>query len=135
MAAINRTYHKHCTAGEWYLPDGQLIYTLELPWRNNEINSDWRKASCIPEGQYIVDRDHTGKHRWYKFRNEETAPRTHIEIHRASLLRHLQGCIAPCLDIKGGPMTSEPVAVDSLRACELLLKWYGEDSFVLEITS
>lgn len=130
MARLVRTYHKHYTAGEWYLPDGQLIYTLELPWRNNEIGK-----SCIPESQYIVDRDHTGKHRWYRFRNEEVAPRSDIEIHPAALLKHLQGCIAPCLDIKGGPMTSEPVAVDSLKACELLLQWYGEDSFVLEITS
>ena len=130
MAKITRNYHKHYTAGEWYLPDGQLIYTLELPWRNNEIGK-----SCIPEGQYIVDRDRTGKHRWYRFRNEEVAPRSDIEIHPAALLKHLLGCIAPCLDIKGGPMTSEPVAVDSLKACELLLQWYGEDSFVLEIAS
>lgn len=130
MSTLKRIYHKHYTSGLWTLPDGQEIYTLELPWRNNEIGK-----SCIPEGQYIVDRDHTGDMQWYKFRNEETAPRTHIEIHRASLLRHLEGCIAPCLDIKGGSRTSDPVAVDSLKACELLLRWYGEDSFVLEITS
>ena len=110
------------------LPDGQLIYTLELPWRNNEIGK-----SCIKEDIYTIDRDHTGRHRWYRFRNEETAPRTFIEIHEAIFLRHLEGCIAPCLEIAGGGR--EPVAVGSREACELLVKWFWEDSFVLRVYS
>ena len=128
METIHRTEHKHYTSGEWYLPDGQIIYTLELPWRQNQIGK-----SCIPNGVYTVDRDHTGKQRWYRFRNEQTAPRTHIEIHPASRLSHLKGCIAPCFDIRGGSRTSDPIAVDSLKACELLLEWFGEDSFLLRI--
>ena len=128
MQSIKRTYHKHYTSGEWVLPDGQLIYTLELPWRDNQLS-----VSCIKEGVYTIDRDHTGRHRWYAFRNEETAPRTHIEIHPATYLRHLEGCIAPCLEIAGGGR--EPVAVGSREACELLLRWFGEDSFVLRVYS
>ena len=130
METITRKEYKHYTSGEWILPDGQLIYTLELPWRDNQIGK-----SCIPDGYYTVDRDHTGRHTWYRFRNEETAPRTHIEMHEASLLRHLQGCIAPCMEIKGGEHTSEPVAVNSRQALELLVEWFGEDSFYLRITS
>ena len=128
MATIKRAYHKHYTSGIWTLPDGQEIYTLDLPWRNNEIGK-----SCIPEGQYIVDRDHTGRMQYYRLRDEEVAPRSAIEIHPANRLSQLQGCIAPCMRIDGGPRTAEPVGVNSLQACELLLQWYGEDSFVLEV--
>ena len=128
MQSLKRTYLKHYTRGEWLLPDGQLIYTLELPWRDNAIG-----RSCIPEAVYTIDRDHTGRHQWYRFRNEETSPRTHIEIHPATYLRHLEGCIAPCLEIVGGDKTREPVAMRSTEACELLIKWFGESSFPLRV--
>lgn len=128
MINAYRHYYKHYTKTTFTLPDGTELMFLELPWRDNEIGK-----SCIPEGQYIIDRDHTGNHRWYKFRNEETDPRTFIEIHPASLLRHLEGCLAPCFDIKGGERTSQPVAVRSPEACELLLKCFDEDSWVLNI--
>ena len=130
MINAYRHYYKHYTKTTFTLPDGTELMFLELPWRDNEIGK-----SCIPEGQYIIDRDHTGKHRWYKFRNEETDPRTYIEMHPASLLRHLEGCLAPCFEIKGGERTSEPVAVRSSEACSLLLEWFGEDSWVLNIRS
>lgn len=130
MLTLKRTYNKYYTSGVLSLPDGTELCTLELPWRDNEIGK-----SCIPEGVYTIDRDHTGRQQWYRFRNEETSPRTFIEIHPASLLRHLEGCIAPCFEIKGGERTSEPVAMRSKEACELLVEWFGEDSFALEITS
>lgn len=130
MIEALRHYYKHYTKTTFSLPDGTELMFLELPWRDNEIGK-----SCIPEGQYIIDRDHTGKHRWYKFRNEETAPRTYIEMHPAAYLRHLEGCLAPCFDIKGGEHTSEPIAVRSSEACALLLEWFGEDSWVINIRS
>lgn len=130
MLTLKRIYYKHYTWGMIYMPDHSIIHTLELPWIDNQIG-----VSCIPEGQYIVDRDKTGRHQWYRLRNEEVAPRSHIEIHPANKLAQLQGCIAPCLEIKGGSKTSNPIAVDSLKACKLLLNWFGDDSFVLRITS
>lgn len=130
MINAYRHYYKHYTKTTFSLPDGTELMFLELPWRDNEIGK-----SCIPEGQYIIDRDHTGKHQFYKFRNEETKPRTYIEIHPAAYLRHLEGCLAPCFDIKGGEHTSEPVAVRSSEACSLLLEWFGEDSWVINIRS
>lgn len=130
MITLSRVYHKHYTEGTLTLPNGDILKVLELPWRNNEIGK-----SCIPEGQYIVDRNKTGRHQWYAFRNEETDPRTFIEIHPASLLNHLEGCLAPCYEIKGGERTSDPVAVRSKEACEVLLDWFGDDSWVLQIVS
>lgn len=130
MISIKRTYHKHYTSGVLTMPDGGELRTLELPWRDNQLS-----VSCIPEGIYTVDRNTTGRHQWYALRNEETEPRTFIEIHPANRLSQLEGCIAPCIDIKGGDKTSEPVAVDSIKACKMLLDWFGDDSWVLEITS
>lgn len=128
MITLKRIYHKHYTEGTLTLPDGEQIKVLELPWRDNAIGE-----SCIKEGVYRIDRDHTGRHKWYKFRNEETTPRTYIEFHPASLLGHLEGCLAPCMRIKGGPRTAEPVAVYSTEACQVLEGWFGEDSWALEI--
>ena len=128
MITAKRTYHKHYTSSVLTLPDGSEIKFLELPWRDNAIGQ-----SCIPEGTYIVDRDKTGKHQFYAFRNEETAPRTFIEIHPANKLSQLEGCLAPCFEIKGGPRTSDPVAVGSRGALAVLLNWFGDNSFVLKI--
>lgn len=128
MITLRTISRKHYTEGWLTLPDGTELRTLELPWRDNKIGE-----SCIPAGTYVIDRNKTGKHRWYAFRNEETAPRTFIEFHPASLLSHLEGCIAPCLDIKGGERTDNPVAVNSLKACQMLLDWFGDDSWVLKI--
>lgn len=128
MIEAKRHYYKHYCKTTFSLPDGTELMFLELPWRDNEIGE-----SCIPLGQYVIDRDYTGKHRWYSFRNDETLPRTHIEMHPASLLSHLQGCLAPCFDIKGGENTSNPVAIDSTEACKLLVKWFGDFSWVLNI--
>lgn len=128
MLTLKTTEHKHYTSGVIEHPNGESIQTLELKWRDNAIGE-----SCIPAGIYVVDRDYTGKQTWYRFRDEEVAPRSAIEIHPANKLSQLQGCIAPCMEIRGGPNTSEPVAVGSIEACNILLSWFGDDSFVLKI--
>lgn len=125
---LKRTYKKFYTKGIITMPDGQELYTLELPWRDNKIGK-----SCIPEGRYVVDRDRTGKQQWYRFRNEETAPRTHIEIHPANFLSHLQGCVAPCMSMNE-ENDMNPIAIDSESACELIKFWYADDSFVIWVT-
>lgn len=130
MLSLKRTYLKHYTAGVLTLPDDSALVVLELPWLDNQLS-----VSCIPEGRYIVDRNTAGKHQWYALRNEETDPRTFIEIHPANRISQLEGCLAPCLEIKGGASTADPIAFDSVKACEKLLEWFGDDSFVLEISS
>ena len=126
MLMLYRKYHMHCTTGLITLPDDTKIHTLELPWMDNAIG-----YSCIPEGEYIVDRDYTGKHRWYRFRDKEVYPRSAIEIHPASYLHHLQGCIAPCMRLEGEGVYTQ--AVESKEACELLVRWYSDESIHLRI--
>ena len=135
---ITRTPFADRTEGILTLPDGQQIAALERPWLDNKPS-----ISCIPAGHYkfvrdthgrfqwfrvlnvIVDRDKTGKHRWYRLRNVDK--RSDIEIHIANLASELMGCIAPCMYIKDG------VGYGSREACELILAWFGDNSFVLEI--
>ena len=117
---ITRTEFADRNEGILTLPDGQQITSLERPWLNNKPF-----VSCIPIGIYIVDRDKTGKHQWYKLR--EVIGRSFIEIHPASKPEQLEGCIAPCMYIKNG------IGYGSVEACGLILKWYGNDSFALEI--
>lgn len=110
------------TEGIMTLPDGTEIAVLERPWLDNKVG-----VSCIPEGNYIVNRDRTGKHRWFAI--PDAPGRTLIEIHPANKTSQLAGCLAPCSHIEDG------FAHDSVEACELLLQWYGDDSWTLEITS
>lgn len=86
MITLKRTYFDDKTTGEIMLPEGYVIQTLELPWRDNKVGK-----SCIPEGQYIISRDHTGRHKWFKVNDVEG--RTFIEIHQASHVSQLEGCI------------------------------------------
>lgn len=128
MITLRRRYYDTHTAGMIYLPSGGAIYTLELPWMDNAIG-----VSCIPEGEYIVDRDYTGRHKWFRFRDQEVHPRSAIEIHPATYLHHLQGCIAPAMRLHGDG--EEVRTIQSREACERLLDWFEDDSFYLRITS
>lgn len=111
MLTLKRTYGGEQTDGILTMPDGYEIRTIELPWRDNMVN-----VSCIPEGQYIIERDHTGRHRWFRL---DVEGRTFIEIHQASRPEHLLGCIG----------------VYDVEDLERLVDWFGEDNWVLEITS
>ncbi len=117
---ITRTHFADRTEGILTLPDGQQLATLERPWLENKPF-----VSCVPPGSYIVDRDKTGRFKWYKLR--EVTGRSFIEIHPANKANQLEGCIAPCMYIKNG------IGYGSREACELILKWFGDNSFVLEI--
>lgn len=125
MLTLKRDYDKfpHCTAGEIILPDGKKIVTLERPWLDNKPY-----VSCIPEGEYIVRRDHTGRHRYHAI--DDVAGRSDIEIHPANRVEQLLGCIAPALHFNVDGTTR-----NSTEACHLLIELYGENSFHLLITS
>lgn len=128
MLTLKRTYfdardrYGARTEGVITLPDGSEIKTLERPWKGNKPY-----VSCIPEGEYIVKRDHTGKHRYFAV--QEVEGRSAIEIHPANTVNQLLGCIAPCLYLEKG------VARHSTEACLKLIELYGENSFHLLITS
>lgn len=110
MINLYRKYSENQTDGVMVLPDGAYIRTLELPDKNNRVN-----ISCIPEGQYIISRDHTGKYQYFKVNDVDG--RTHIEIHLATKPSHLQGCIG----------------IYKKSDIEKLIELFGESDWVLNI--
>lgn len=112
MITLYRSYKEDKTDGVMVLPGGSFIRTLELPDKDNEVN-----VSCIPEGIYIISRDHTGKHQYFKVNNVEN--RTFIEIHIATKTSHLLGCIG----------------IYKKQDLETLINLFGENDWVLDIVS
>lgn len=117
-----RRYYEGRTEGKLIFPDDSHLYTLERPDLNNKPY-----VSCIPEGKYLIDRDHHGNHQWYKVREGQVKGRSAIEIHPANKVEQLAGCIAPAMYLENGQ------ARESTKACKELLFWFGEASFWLEI--
>jgi hypothetical protein len=93
-----------CTRGIIMLEDGTTIYSLELPWKNNE-----KDVSCVPSGVYQLIPYTSPKHdsTWY-LENAELGvggygvERSFCEIHSANWARQLEGCIA--LGLEDQPM-------------------------------
>ena len=90
VLVLNRTYFPEGTQGvlEW---NGTLIcYTIELPWLGNQ-----RRISCIPEGEYILQKRFSPKFKWH-FLLMNVPGRSLILIHSANDAKlELLGCIAP----------------------------------------
>jgi len=112
MLTLKRTYSDEKTTGILTMPDGTELITLERPDLNNAPF-----VSCIPEGQYIVRRNQTGRHQYYELL--DVHGRSFIEIHTATRVNHLEGCIG----------------LQSDADCDLLLEWFGDSDWILEITS
>ncbi|QDP55696.1 MAG: hypothetical protein Tp138OMZ00d2C19078241_28 [Prokaryotic dsDNA virus sp.] len=82
-----RSYLPDRTVGWIQSEDGEFIAaTLEPPWLDNEVDK-----SCISEGVYIVRRDETGRHQWYRL--EDVPGRTAIEMHEGIVPGHSNGCV------------------------------------------
>ena len=63
-----------------------FCYTLEPPWRNNELDS------CIPEGKYICKRYNSVRYPDV-FQITGVKNRTQILIHSGNIDDHTMGCI------------------------------------------
>jgi hypothetical protein len=116
---------------------GQVVRTIELPWRENV-----RQRSSIPTGTYqcgIVSSPRFG--RVYGVR--DVPGRSHVLIHSANLAgdvdmgwqTQLHGCIAPCLRI--GQMQAngkwQRAGLVSRPALRQLMEWADGRPFELEI--
>ena len=55
--------YEDCTRGQLRLPDGQVLYTLELPWVPDPQNPGGaHSSSCVPIGTYDLVLHDTVKH-------------------------------------------------------------------------
>lgn len=121
MTPIKRTeYETHCS-GVATMPDGTNLYTLERPNLDNKPF-----ISCIPYGVYVNERDHSGKHQYYKVLDVEN--RSFIEHHPCTYVSELEGCLGWSMSPTDSGRTNH-----SKQACDELLKWFGDSSWVMEI--
>lgn len=118
---------KELTLIRSYLPGrtiGKLsngLRTLERAWLDNEVS-----ISCIPEGVYQVDRDHSGRFQFYAVR--DVPGRTFIELHGGVYPKHSEGCI-----LIGTNLDKRYNLQNSPKALNRLIDEIGEDSFTLII--
>lgn len=101
---IRRAYLDHITFGD-LLVDSQLVCnTVEREWADNKAN-----ISCIPEGEYFVERYNSPRHGecWIvsggtvdKF-SGGNGERWGILLHAANYPTELAGCIAPVAKLMG----------------------------------
>lgn len=114
------------TYGKLYLPDGTVLFTVERPWLNNQVN-----VSCIPEGtyslikrpSYVVQRS-TNNEFSAGWEVANVPGRTYIMLHPANWPQEVMGCIAMGMGFGHIP-NSEPyyavlqsrVAFRKLMAC------------------
>jgi hypothetical protein len=91
-----RKYFFEGTNGRILYEDRLMMYSIELPWKNNQA-----RVSCIPEGKYeLVKRWSLKFGRHLQVMN--VSGRKYILIHPANeALRELKGCIAPVFFITG----------------------------------
>lgn len=127
---IHRTYYTEGTNGLLTMGANSepVCYTIELPWRNNEVN-----RSCIPEGTYVLKRRYSTKFRWH-LEIKDVPGRSYILIHPANhAARELKGCIAPVL-LLTGPGTGEhsKLAFDLLIS-KLLLSFRSGETILLTV--
>lgn len=117
---------------------GQVLRTLELPWRDNR-----RQRSCIPPGSYrcaLVQSPRFG--RVYGLAN--VPGRSHVLIHAANLAgdvelgwsTQLHGCIAPFLReglMRNTAGVMQRAGLVSRPAFTALMEWADGRPFTLEI--
>ena len=82
-----------------FYPDGTLgvlliegrltgIYTVELPWKNNEAN-----ISCIPQGIYYAHKHYSENLDEEVFWIHDVPNREYIYIHTANTINDIKGCV------------------------------------------
>lgn len=112
-----------------YLPGrtiGKLsngLRTLERAWLDNTVS-----VSCIPEGVYTVNRDHTGRFQFYQV--QDVPGRTFIELHGGVYPKHSEGCI-----LIGMNLDKRYNLQNSAKALDKLIDEIGDESFELTIRS
>lgn len=111
VLVLKRTYFPEGTQGvlEW---NGTIVcYAIELPWLENQ-----RRISCIPEGEYILQKRFSPKFGWH-LHLMNVQGRDLILIHPANdAKKELLGCIAPVTKYTGiGKGSESRKALEKLK--------------------
>lgn len=88
MTRLTRYSHNDKTEGLLVVNNENSFKTLELPWLNNK-----RNISCIPDGMYRYQIDFSNNKHRNVIELIDVPSRSQIQIHSATKLSHLAGCI------------------------------------------
>lgn len=88
MTRLTRYAHDDKTEGLLVINNEFSFKTLELPWTNNK-----RNISCIPDGMYRYKIDFSNNKHRDVIELADVPGRSQIQIHVATKLSHLAGCI------------------------------------------
>jgi hypothetical protein len=137
---IRKSSDEQGTFGEITFMDKKL-YTLELPWKNNEPS-----MSCIPEGIYPVEWVLSNRWKRNVYQLKKTEPRIAIQIHPGNFAgdttkdyqSNVEGCIllghsVGELQNKAGHM--QKAILDSKSAVAVFEQAMNHDEFTLTIQS
>ena len=127
MILVRTKYKDTHTRGILIL-QGEVFYTLELPWRDNE-----RAVSCIPVGTYesvYLPVSASGKYR-ATYHLQQVDGRSGILIHNGNIVEHTDGCIL--LGLAKGYLGGEPAVLQSRKAMLKLNQIMNKQNFILEI--
>ena len=122
------------TPGLLVFPGYQNLWTIELPWRDNE---PW--FSCIPVEDYWIEKYWSEKYLAWCFRVLEVKSREDISLHRANFAgdvrkgfrSDLSGCIAPGL--RPGTLAGQRAVLSSKLAMAEMLRIIGDQPVRLRI--
>lgn len=87
--------HPDGTFGQWVQPGCALLYTMEDDWLQNA-----KGKSCIPAGDYTLQRTIFHRHNLETFEVMNVPGRTRILIHPANTEEDVEGCIGLGLQIR-----------------------------------
>jgi hypothetical protein len=126
---LMRAYYSDCTLGRLFTV-GFSCHTLELPWRGNNSDEDYRKASCIPEGQYNYRVALSPRLGVPVIWIDGVPDRTAIQIHPGNYTRQLLGCAAVGESIKDLNLDGTPDVTNSQKTFERLLAVIPEKGII-----
>lgn len=96
VLVLTRTYFPEGTNGKLVYKGKTICNTIELPWKDN-----LDLVSCIPEGEYFIQKRYSRKHRWH-LEIINVPNRNLILFHPANqAVTELHGCIAPVTQLSG----------------------------------
>jgi hypothetical protein len=125
---LTRTHERSTvTLGILKLPDESILYTLELPWKDNKHD-----VSCIPKGSYVCRLTPTKNH-GMTYAVTGVPNRVGVLIHPGNTVRDTLGCILVGLEQGAYPMSSECVMKSRLAMSKLKKSLNYKTEFLLRI--
>ncbi len=115
------------TFGEFSLPDGMTLATVERPWLNNTPSQ-----SCIPVGEYLCKPRRYNRGGYDAVEVTDVPGRSYILFHIGNFISNSKGCILVNSYLQGDSRLGLR-GVSSKTAFNSFMEHYGGKEFTLSI--